>query len=314
MMKIKSSLNDIRRESSLLGINLDILIALSPSVFWSIFLYGTHALLLLATSVMISVVADVLICALLKRNLITSFDLSAVVCGVVLTLLLPVSASCITVAVMAFISVTASRAIPLFEKLPLCPLALVLAVASLFMKDELTSFPPLSLSTSGQAVSNNVYPITSLIAETTPDNQWYELFFGSVCGPMGTVSVFLILAGAIYLFARRIASFKAVVAFMVGVAGCAYFVTGSANPFEVVLYTCLTGQFLFGAVFCVSLPMWRTTDTRFELLIPALGGVISVLTAFKFSLLSVPIAALAVGVLSCLTLLLKPSQPPFGGE
>ena len=313
-MKINASLKDIRREAPLSEINLDIIIALFPSLFWAVFAHGTHALLLLLTSVVTSVIADVLIAALLKRRILSFLDLSSTVCGLLLALLVPASLSVTLVAVMAFSSVILSRAIPFFERLPICSPAAVLAVASLLAKNELTAFPALERTMSGNPTSSAVYPITSLIAETTPDNQWYELFFGSVCGPMGTVSVLLIIAGAAYLFSRRISSVKAVVGFMAGVAACAYFITGSANPFEVVLYTCLTGQFLFGAVFCVSLPMWTVTDTRFNILIPAIGGAISVLVAFKFSLLAVPVAVLAVGALSALSTALPPAQAPFGGK
>ena len=310
--KLIPSQKRVRRDTSLSAINADILIALFPCAFWAVFLYGTKALWMILSSVAVAIAADALIGALLKKNVFSFLDLSPVVCGAIVALLMPASISYTSVVILSLISTVLLRLVPLFEKLPLCPPALVLAVATLFMKEELTVFPAPSVN--GNAVNGNVYPITSLIAEATPDNQWYELFFGSVCGPMGTASVLLILAGAIYLLVRRIASLKAVLGFMAGVAVCAYFITGSANPFEVVLYTCLTGQFLFGAVFCVSLPMWTVTDTRFNILIPALGGAISVLVAFKFSLLAVPIAALAVGVLSCLVLLLKPSQPPFGGK
>lgn len=306
-----SSQRNIRRDSSLAAINLDILIALFPCAFWATFLYGARALLLILTAVASSVAADALICLLLKKSIFSLFDLSSAVSGAIVALLMPASEGCLTVAVISLVSVVLLKAVPFLQKLPICLPASVVAVASLFLKDELTAFPP---PLNSNAVFGNVYPITSLIAETTPDNQWYELFFGSVCGPMGTVSVLLILAGAIYLLVRRIASVKAVVAFMAGVAVCAYFVTGSANPFEVVLYTCLTGQFLFGAVFCVSAPMWACADSRFNMLIPALGGAISVYVAFNFSLLAVPLAVLAVGILSALTSFLKPSQPPFGGK
>ena len=301
-----------RRSSSLAAIDLDILIALFPCAFWSVFLYGMTAVWLLLASVVTAVVTDFIVGAVQKRKFLCFTDPSSAVCGTVLALLMPASIDLVTVVILSAVSTLLLRLVPYFEKLPLCPPAVVLSAATLLFKDKLTAFT--SPSVTGNAVNGSVYPITSLIAETTPDNQWYELFFGSVCGPVGTASVLLILAGAVYLLVRKIASPKAMLGFMAGVAVCAYFVTGSANPFEVVLYTCLTGQFLFGAVFCVSLPMWTVTDTRFNILIPALGGAISVLIAFKFSLLAVPIAALAVGVLSCLTLLLKPSQPPFGGK
>ena len=313
-MKINSSLRTIRRDAALSEINLDILIALLPSAFWAAFAHGTRAILLMLASVVTSVIADVLVGALSKRKLLSFLDLSSVVCGMILTLLVPASLSVTSVVAMALVSVALARAVPFFGRLPICSPAVVLAVSSLFMKNELSVFPALERAMSGNSTSAAVYPITALVAETTPDNQWYELFFGSVCGPMGTLSVLLIIAGAVYLFLRRIASVKAVVGFMAGVAACAYFITGSANPFEVVLYTCLTGQFLFGAVFCVSLPMWTVTDTRFNIIIPAVGGVISVLVAFKFSLLAVPIAALAVGLLSSLSMLLPPAQTPFGGK
>jgi Na+-transporting NADH:ubiquinone oxidoreductase subunit NqrB len=224
----------------------------------------------------------------------------------------PATASLVSVAALSFVAAILSRAFTAIEKLPVCIPAAVLSAASLFMKEEFTQFPAVSGKFDGEAFAHGVYPITALIAETTPDNQWYELFFGSVCGPMGAVSVLLIIAGAVYLLVRRIASLKVAASFMAGCAVCAYFVTGSANPFEVVLYTCLTGQFLFGAVFLASLPAWRIHDGRFDILLPAIGGALAVYLAFNVTLLSVPIAVLAMGVISSVIKLLPPSQPPFG--
>ena len=136
-----SSLKIIRRESSLTAINLDILIALFPCAFWAVFLYGARALWMLLASVAISVAADALICAILKKDSVSFLDLSSAVSGAVIALLMPVSESCVTVSVLSLVSVVILRAVPFVKKLPICPPACVLAVATLFLKDELTSFP-----------------------------------------------------------------------------------------------------------------------------------------------------------------------------
>lgn len=299
--------------NTLRSMNLDILIALAPAAFWGIYIYGMRAALLMILSVASAIAIEILLSLIFRRPVLSFCDLSSSVSAIIAALLLPPSASILTVILASLITTLICKLSGALSRLPINPAAVSVSFLLLFFGEKMYSYPIAGhLPISGKFSARGVYTITPLIAGTTPNTQWYELFFGSVCGPVGCLSILLIISGGIYLLIRRISSPKAVLAFLAGAAVCAYLVAESANAFENVLYVMLTGQFAFAAFFLVSLPASRPTDSRLEMILPLLCGAFSVWYAFEGNLLSVPIAVLAMNAIACLSRLLPPSQKAFG--
>lgn len=312
---LPSSLAEAKKTGGVRARNIDLLIALAPTAFWGIYIYGARAAAVIALSAIVAVIAEILSQLIFRRELLSFLDISAVVSGVMTALLLPANTDYLIVALASFIAVFLFKGVfGGIGRNPLNPAAASVSLLLLFAKDSLQVYPKIgALSLTGEASGSGVYTITPLLQGITPDTQWHELFFGNACGPIGCLSILLILAGGIYLCARRLASFKAVIGFMAGVCIVAYLMAESANAFENVLYVALTGQFLFGAFFMATDPVTKVHDTRFEVIIPLLAGALAVFIAFSTSyMLAVPFAIVITNAIARLIALLPPSQKPFG--
>ncbi len=310
----ESSLSQNLKKQTVFSTNVDILIALMPSVFWAVHVYGARAFMHFFLAIVSAVFSEVLISLALKRPAFAFLDLSSVVYSLICVMLLPAALPVYFSVLMGFAVVLAKRSVPALRALAFSPAALVLSASVLFAKEKMYSFPNVSkLSVSGEIRGGATYAITPLINGTTPDVPWYEWLFGNAPGPMGTVSLILVAAGGIYLLVRKTAKAKIVFAFLAGVAVTSYLVSKSANAFENVLYVMMCGQYTFAAFFLAALPGERTTDSRLDILLPLISGALSVYLSFKGILLAVPYSVAAMNVISCAFKFLPPSQPVFGG-
>ncbi len=301
------------RGLSLSSINLDILIALLPSVLWSVYIFGKRALLMYALALVGALLTELILDVVLRCSFFSILDLSSPVYALVTVMLMPASVPIylpFAAGVAVVILAKASRRI---GSLPINPPALCLSLLVLIFGKAMCSFPdPIRLPPTDDIAPDAIYSISKLAEGALPDAKWYDLLFGNAAGPLGATSVLLIIAGGIYLLLRRISSPKAVLAFIVGAGAVAYLLPENTNVLEIMLYTLLTGQFVFAAFFLASLPGSRVTDRRLELILPCLSGGISVFLAFSGILLAVPYAVLLMNIISTVFCFAEPYQQPFG--
>lgn len=232
---IVSSSPHIRGGRSTQSIMRDVLIALAPCVVAGTVFFGFRALLLVAVTGASAVLAEYLSRMVMKREQ-TAQDLSALVTGVILGLILPVECPLL---IAAFGSVAAIVVVKqMFGGIgqnfanPACTARIILLV----------SFSGVSKFTPTLYAADAVTSATPLAAEKGAYGLW-DLFLGNVPGCVGETCAIAILIGFAYLLARRVITPTVPLAF-IGTAALMALICGQDVPYQL-----LSGGLLFGAVF-----------------------------------------------------------------
>jgi electron transport complex protein RnfD len=224
-------------------------ISLAPAALASIYIFGWRALLVLAVSIVASVVAEVLSQLVLKRE-ITVRDGSAVVTGVLLAFTLPVQTPLWMVAAGAFVAIflvkqlfggighnifnpaLAARAV-LLSSFPVAMTAWSTPVLSLGRVDATAAASALGIvQEAAKAGTSAALPFGYL-----------DLLLGAVPGSLGETCKVALLLGAAFLMIRRIIDWRIPVTFL-GSAALLSFIVGK-DP----LFAVLSGGLILGAFF-----------------------------------------------------------------
>ena len=254
---IVSSSPHIRTKTETPGVMLDVIIALLPAVIAGAFIFGLRALLVVATCVLSSVVAEFLFNLATKKEQ-TIFDLSAVVTGIILALNLRADApiwQCVLGSVFAIVVVKC-----LFGGLG-CNFANPAVTGRIFLlicftgtigggaRPLISSAPELVSGATPLSVIDKGGELPSLL----------DMFLGFKGGAIGEVCIAAILLGFIYLVVRRVIHFETPL-FMIGTVFALSLIVD--NSFSMALYQILSGGLVFGAVFMatdyVTTPITRT--------------------------------------------------------
>ena len=240
-----SSSPHIRSPHTTQGIMLCVIIAMLPSMAAAVIIFGTGAIWLMATCVISAVASEALVRLLMKRDVDTVLDLSAVVTGLILALNLPVTFPLWMAAVgSAFAIIVVKQLFGGIGQNVINPAA----AARIFL---LISF--------AQQITFYVMPYRpDAIAEATPlsvlkanpdvvtGNNYLPLFLGEKAGVMGEVCGLAILIGFVFLVVTKVIRPHAPIAFAVTFMGM-YYLMGKDG-----LYMLLLGGALFGAVFMMT--------------------------------------------------------------
>lgn len=226
-------------------IMLSVIISLLPLCGYGIFLFGVPALVTILTSVASCVLFEFLFQKITKQP-IRIKDLSAVVTGILMALVMPPAMGTLTnvwkIILGAFFAIVVAKAF--FGGIG----ANVFNPALIGRAFLFTSFP-VAMTTwtdpSGvDAVSSAT--ILSMGSEEIAKLDPLSLFWGVRSGCIGETSIFLILVAFIFLLITRIIDWRAPVA-MVGTVVIATLIAGGD-----VVMALLSGGLLFGAVFMVT--------------------------------------------------------------
>lgn len=254
---VVSSSPHIRTKNETPRIMLDVIIALLPTAAAGALIFGIRALLVIATCVLSSVIAEFVFNLIVKKEQ-TIFDLSAVVTGLILALNLRADApvwQCIIGSVFAIIVVKC-----LFGGLG-CNFANPAIAGRIFLLICFTS-------TLGGGARPLVSSNPELVSGATPLEviskggelpSLLDMFLGFRGGAIGECCIAAILIGFIYLVARRVIHFETPLIFVATVFVLSLIVD---NSFTMALYQVLAGGLVFGAVFMatdyVTTPITRT--------------------------------------------------------
>ena len=238
---------------------LSVIIALSPVSVYGVVLYGVHALLVIAVSIVTAVLSEAAFRAVTKQDVRVG-DLSAVVTGLLVALISPPSIPLWMVALGSFAAIVLAK--EFFGGLganPFNPALIGRAILLMSFPAAMTTwhvpFKGLLDATTG-ATPLNIVKMGGTIADvgagfvqnslsSVPDygaTMW-TLFVGNRGGCIGESSILLILVGFVFLLALRVVSLITPLA-MVGTAFLASWLLGMDPVFGV-----LSGGLLFGAVF-----------------------------------------------------------------
>lgn len=240
------------QSSGIQAIMLDVIVALLPSLGMAVFLFGPRVLLLTAVSVGACVAFEYLY-RRLRGMSNTVGDLSACVTGLLLAMCLPVSASYWAPLLGGLFAIVVVK--QFYGGLGKNFMNPALAGRML-----LTTFPLLMTSWT-QALNwvDVVDPVDAVSAATPmsylhqgalPPFNMGQLLMGQHGGAMGSVSVFMLMLGGLYLVMRRVISPRIPLSFLGTVAVLTFlFPRGGAGHLDWTLAQLSSGGLMLGAIF-----------------------------------------------------------------
>ncbi|MDI6641754.1 MAG: RnfABCDGE type electron transport complex subunit D [Elusimicrobiota bacterium] len=234
----------IKSKETVSRMMLDVIIALLPAMFFSIYFFGLHSIGVISVSIMFCILTEFITCKIVKRKT-TIADFSAIVTGLLLAFCLPPSIPLWMVAVGSVFCIIVGKQI--FGGLgynPFNPALVGRAFLQVSWPAEMSRFiSPYDSLTSATPLS-----ITKLGLEgIVPSN--FELFIGQCAGALGETSKFALLLGAIYLLARKQIKLYTPVSFIFSaIVLCAIFHVD-------VIFHIFSGGLILGAFFMSTDPV-----------------------------------------------------------
>ena len=263
-------------------IMLDVLIALAPGLVCGVLFYGLYALMLVAICVAACFASEQVYNLIRKKPF--TFDLSAVVTGVILGLNLPPRAPwyipivggvfAIVVVKMIFGGLGKNFANPAAT----ARVFLLLAYSSVmtqYIGADLSNVLAGDVTTGATYLGGGIAALQDSFLNI--GGYWgyvLQLLFGYVGGSIGETCKLAVLAGGVYLTARRVIDWRIPVVYLLTAAAMVLVCYGSASE---ILLQLFSGGLMFGAVFMATdyatSPKWRYNRVLY-----AIGlGVITVL-------------------------------------
>ena len=299
------------RENGVRSDMTDMIIALLPLAAWGVYLYGARVMTLVLISVIFSVLFDYLTPVVLKKPDTVS-DLSGAVIGLMTALLMPASAPLWLPVFGAFVSVVLVKHIAgSLTRIRLHPSAAAAAVMYIAFPGIMCAVPEIktkfaAFSVNACAYKTAVLPLEKLMSGSFPAQSDWDLFFGMRPGAVGEISAFLIIAGAVWLMARRVTDLRQPLAFVLtlGILSYAFPRLAIASDLLSIRYA-VDCVFVGNAVFCAflmtSYPGPAPVSRRARLASGIIGGAL----LFGLRSLTAPCAD-AVPVILAMNLVARP--------
>ncbi len=249
-----SSSPHIRGKDSVSDIMLDVILALMPAAFASVYFFGQRALAVILVSVISCVGFEALFCLISKKKL-TIGDYSAVVTGMLLAFTLPATTPFIKVVIGAFASIVIAK--QLFGGLGqnfMNPALIGRAFLLAAFPTDITSWPVGRTDFLGGADAvTAATPLSTEYAGELPT--FLEQLLGrmsdgsAIGGALGETCAAALLLGGIYLLVRRVINIRIPLCYMLGVALMS-FIPGK-NPLYQgePLLAVVSGGVMLGAIF-----------------------------------------------------------------
>ena len=234
------------------SIMLDVVIALLPAMLGAMYFFGLRSLVVMAVSVAACVIFEYLYRKLLKKDC-TVPDCSAIVTGILLALVCPVTIPYWAIIIGDFFAIVVVK--QLFGGIGCNFVNPALAGrAFLFSYPVLMSTwvkvgTSLSIFGSNADAVTAATPLASLHQGALPAEGLIDCFIGNIGGSMGETSAILLLAGLLYLLVRKIISARIPVAYVLTVAVLTFLFPRGNDRLVWMGYQVLTGGLLLGAIF-----------------------------------------------------------------
>lgn len=255
---IATSSPHIRAAENTRSIMLDVIIAMLPALVWSVWAFGLRALTVTCVSVIACIVWEWLYRKLLKRPQSVG-DLSAVVTGMLLAFVCPVDVTYFAIIVGSFFSIVVAK--QLFG-----------GIGKNFVNPALVGRAMMLASFAGtmttwaqfQAKSHLFGSTADVVTAATPMSYLHaknlqglldsgvklsDMFLGRIGGSLGEVSALMVIAGGIYLLARKIISWHTPVAYIATVAVLTFIFPRGNDPLTWMLFNLFGGGLMLGAFF-----------------------------------------------------------------
>ena len=223
---------------------LDVVISLLPALLVGALVLGPNALLVTAVSMICAVAAEWLWSLLLrKRN--TLPDCSALVTGMLFALTLPATTPLWVVAFgSAFAIIVVKLMCGGLGQNVFNPALAARAVVMLLWPATITRYAALGVD--GVTAST---PMHHMVMPALPEETVLDMFLGNCPGSIGELSALALLAGGVYLVARKVISPRIPVAYIGTVAVLTLVFSKTGDPLKWMLYQLFSGGLMLGAIF-----------------------------------------------------------------
>ena len=259
---IASSSPHIRSKDDTRSIMIDVCIAMLPALVVSCFVFGLQALVLTVISVVSCVFWEWAYRKLMKKSCSVG-DCSAVVTGMLLAFVCPVSLPWWAIVIGSFFSIVVVKQLYggigcNFLNPALAGRAVLVASYASFMTTWLPIDQKLPIFGSASDIVTGASDVTS---GATPkalikDGAFNELptiremFLGTIGGSLGEVSALMLLLGGVYLIIRKVISWQIPVAYIATVAVVSLLsAPAELGAVNYMLYSIFGGGLMLGAIF-----------------------------------------------------------------
>ena len=231
----------------------DVLIALTPALIGSVVIFGLRALLVTLVSAAACVFFEWAYAKLTKTHC-KIYDLSAVVTGVLLAFVCPVTIPYWCIIIGDFFAIIVVKAV-------FGGIGRNIVNPALAGRAFMFSYPALMTRWVKPGFSNwagifntadavtGATPLAQMSQGALPEATASELFLGNIGGCIGETSVLLLLLGLLYLLARKVITLRIPLAF-IGTVAVLTFLFPQGNPnFQWMIAQLFSGGLFLGAIF-----------------------------------------------------------------
>ena len=255
---IATSNPHIRSNETTRSIMLDVIIAMLPALVWAVIWFGVKALTLTAVSVIGCMFWEWLYRKLMKKPQSVG-DLSAVVTGMLLAFVCPVTTPYWMIIIGGFFSIVVVKQLfggigKNFVNPALAGRAFLLGSYAGVMTtwiDATQNKAPLMGSTADivTAATPLAYMKTGNMAGLTETYSVMDMFLGKTGGSLGEISAAMLILGGLYLIWRKVINWQTPVAYIATVAVLSFLFPKAGSSLEWMLYSVFGGGLMLGAFF-----------------------------------------------------------------
>ncbi|PKM63262.1 MAG: Na+-transporting NADH:ubiquinone oxidoreductase subunit D [Firmicutes bacterium HGW-Firmicutes-21] len=296
-------------------IMVDILIALSPVLVWSVFIFGARVLTIAALTVSFCIIFEFCSRYLLNKRRLESAikhstDLSSVVTGLLITFMLPVTVPLYLPIFTAFFAVVIAKQLfggigknifnPAVFAIAFIKILLP-SFTSIFTKP-FAYFNPLTAELDSSLIETvRVFsPLQMLGRGHVYEEGFSDLFYGTSAGNMGEVAVLILILGAIYLSYRKVIDIKGSLSFVATVFMLAFlFPVGDGETIYFAMTELMSGGVILLAVFACNDFTTTPRQSKGKVIFGVGCGILTVVIRYSFSHFEgVYVAILAMNLLT----------------
>ena len=231
----------------------DVLIALAPALVGGVVFFGFRALLVTLISAAACVFFEWGYCKLTKTSC-KIYDLSAVVTGVLLAFVCPVTIPYWCIIIGDFFAIIVVKA--LFGGIgrnivnpALAGRAFMFSWPALMTTWVIPGFANQAGIFSTVDAVTGATPLASMGKGLLPEASILDMFLGNIGGTIGETSVLLLLIGLVYLLVRKVITLRIPLAFIGTVAVLTFLFPQGNNPLQWMAAQLFSGGLFLGAIF-----------------------------------------------------------------
>ena len=254
---IATSSPHIRGSETTRSIMLDVIIAMLPALIWAVVMFGFKALTLTVVSVVGCMFWEWLYRTLMKKPQSVA-DLSAVVTGMLLAFVSPVTTPYWTILIGDFFAIVVVKQLfggigKNFVNPALAGRAFLVGSYASIMTTWIApgEKAPLFGSTADivTAATPMAYLKTGDMETLMSTYSVADMFMGKIGGSLGEVSVLMLLIGGAYLLFRKVINWQTPVAYIATVAVLSFLFPKAGSGLDWMLYSVFGGGLMLGAFF-----------------------------------------------------------------